>query len=177
VTAPTPEQADVGEPPALYARWWRDVAGASDDAIGSAWRMTFPADRKFWTELDAKLAALAPQPAPGCTVCAEVGGPHDVAKIDEETARVLVVLGWTPPPPEDAKPAPQPAPELAQASADGIRVTAEDLGSGESNSVVIEDDYVLICAGTCHRHYVEDRFDGTHVITVKGRKQGAAQRG
>lgn len=53
-----------------------------------------------------------------------------------------------------------------------IRVTAFDLGTGESNSVVIEDDYVLICAGTCHRHYVEDHFDGTHVVTVKGRKQG-----
>ena len=60
-------QAEVGGPPALYARWWRDVAGASDDAIGAAWRMTFPADRKFWAELDAQLAAQ-PQPASGTGV-------------------------------------------------------------------------------------------------------------
>lgn len=161
MTAGTPERADVGEPPALYARWWRDVAGASDDAIGSAWRMTFPADRKFWTELDAKLAALAPQPAPGCTVCAEVGGPHGVAKIDEETARVLVVLGWTPPPLEDAKPEPQPAPEvpdlavptLATAMREANRLSArlvalrellDDIGVMAANATEDGDSFGLL---------------------------------
>lgn len=52
-----------------------------------------------------------------------------------------------------------------------IRVTATDLDTLESSTVEIADDYVLICAGTCYREYVEDHFDGTHVITVKGRKQ------
>jgi hypothetical protein len=53
-----------------------------------------------------------------------------------------------------------------------IQVTATDLDTNESSTVVISDDYVIVCAGTCYREYVEDRFDGTHVITVKGRKQG-----
>lgn len=53
-----------------------------------------------------------------------------------------------------------------------IQVTVTDLDTEETNSVVITDDYALICAGTCYRHYVEDHFDGTHVITVKGRRQG-----
>lgn len=52
-----------------------------------------------------------------------------------------------------------------------IRVTATDLDTLESSTIEITDDYVLICAGTCYREYVEDHFDGTHIITVKGRKQ------
>jgi hypothetical protein len=58
-----------------------------------------------------------------------------------------------------------------------IQVTATDLDTNESSTVVISDDYVIVCAGTCYREYVEDRFDGTHVITVKGRRQGLRDAG
>ena len=55
-----------------------------------------------------------------------------------------------------------------------IRVTAEDLGTGESDSVVITDDYVLICAGSCYQAGVQAELaNGTHVITVKGVKRRA----
>lgn len=54
----------------------------------------------------------------------------------------------------------------------GIRVTAEDIASGDDGVSVIFDDYVLICAGKCERTYVQvsNCKDGTqtHVITVKG---------
>jgi hypothetical protein len=112
MTAPTPEHAAPAVP-GLYARWWRDVAGASDEAIGSAWRMTFPADRKFWTELDAKLAALAPQPAPephglrAALVDAMLRwSGRDRADVDRCASELAAIL--------DQHPQPQPAPELAQ---------------------------------------------------------------
>jgi hypothetical protein len=53
-----------------------------------------------------------------------------------------------------------------------IKVTAEDLGTGHIESVVITDDYVLICAGSCYRASVDaDLGTGTHVITVEGVKR------
>jgi hypothetical protein len=53
-----------------------------------------------------------------------------------------------------------------------LKVTAEDLGTGDSESVVISDDYVLICAGSCYQAEVQaDLAAGTHVITVKGVKR------
>lgn len=49
--------ATPGQPPDLYTRWWRKVAGeVTDTDITSAWQMTFPADREFWTELDGVTA-------------------------------------------------------------------------------------------------------------------------
>lgn len=52
-----------------------------------------------------------------------------------------------------------------------IRVTVEDLLTGDKQSVEIADDYVLICAGSA---YVDSTqmypTKGTHVLTVKGRK-------
>lgn len=51
----------------------------------------------------------------------------------------------------------------------GIRVTVEDLQSGESESTVIDNDYVLITAGTCYRSHVNAHANGTHVLTIKGR--------
>lgn len=52
----------------------------------------------------------------------------------------------------------------------GIRVTVEDLATGESESQEIRDDYVIVCAGTCHVAHVNDYpTKGTHVLTVKGR--------
>lgn len=63
----------------------------------------------------------------------------------------------------------QPGP----ASAKGIQVTVTDLDTGESESKVIWDDYVLICAGSCYRHAVQSIgvTGETHILTVKGRKQ------
>lgn len=53
-----------------------------------------------------------------------------------------------------------------------IEVTARDLGTGDSQTVTITDDYVLICAGSCHRAGVQaDLAAGIHVITVKGVKR------
>jgi hypothetical protein len=53
-----------------------------------------------------------------------------------------------------------------------IEVTALDLGTGDSETKVISDDYVLICAGSCYQASVEaDLAAGTHVITVKGVKR------
>jgi hypothetical protein len=49
-----------------------------------------------------------------------------------------------------------------------IRVTVTDLGTGDSESAVITDDYVLTCAGSCYVHHVQAYASGTHVITVKG---------
>lgn len=52
-----------------------------------------------------------------------------------------------------------------------IQVTATDLDTNESSTVVITDDYVLTCAGTCYVHHVQAYANGTHVITVKGRSR------
>ncbi len=51
----------------------------------------------------------------------------------------------------------------------GIRVTVEDLATGESESQEIHDDYVIVCAGSCHVAHVNAFGNGTHVLTVKGR--------
>ena len=57
-----------------------------------------------------------------------------------------------------------------------IRVTVEDLLTGESESVELADDYVLICAGRCEQTYVTAHANGTHVITVKNAGGGMARR-
>lgn len=57
-------------------------------------------------------------------------------------------------------------------SAKGIQVTCTDLDTGESETQVIWDDYVLVCAGSCYRHHVAVHGGGgTHVITIKGRRR------
>ena len=53
-----------------------------------------------------------------------------------------------------------------------IRVTAADLDTEETGTVVITDDYVITCAGSCYVDHVQAYANGTHVITVKGRRQG-----
>lgn len=56
-----------------------------------------------------------------------------------------------------------------------VRVTVEDLETGESESAVIEDDYILTCAGSCYLHHTNVFAEnGTHVLTVKGRKDATA---
>jgi hypothetical protein len=58
-----------------------------------------------------------------------------------------------------------------------IQVTATDLDTSESDTVIITDDYVLTCAGSCYVHHVQAYANGTHVITVKGRGQGRRDAG
>lgn len=51
----------------------------------------------------------------------------------------------------------------------GIRVTVEDLETGETASREVDDDYVLVTAG---RHYLDGivrHANGTTVLTVKVR--------
>lgn len=51
----------------------------------------------------------------------------------------------------------------------GIRVTVEDLETGESESKVIVNDYIIVTAGTCYVDYQQAFANGTHQLTVKGR--------
>lgn len=48
-----------------------------------------------------------------------------------------------------------------------IRVTVEDLLTGEKETAEIEDDYILVTAGTCEQTHVQASKNGTHVLTVK----------
>lgn len=49
------------------------------------------------------------------------------------------------------------------------RVTVTDPLTGEADAV---DDYVITCAGSCYVDHIQTFPNGTHVITVKGRKRG-----
>lgn len=51
-----------------------------------------------------------------------------------------------------------------------IEVTVRDTETGESLTAVIDDDYILVTSGSCYRASVQASANGTHVITVKGRK-------
>ena len=51
-----------------------------------------------------------------------------------------------------------------------IEVTVRDTETGEVDTAVIEDDYVLIVAGSCYLDGFQDYpTKGTRVLTVKGR--------
>jgi hypothetical protein len=66
----------------------------------------------------------------------------------------------------------EPGLETAPEVPPRIEVTARDLGTGDSQTAVIADDYVLICAGSCYQAGVDaDPETGTHVITVRGVKR------
>ena len=53
----------------------------------------------------------------------------------------------------------------------GIFVTVRDAESGhEETTEIPADDYILLCTGRCHRHSVQAYGNGTHVITIKGRR-------
>jgi hypothetical protein len=52
----------------------------------------------------------------------------------------------------------------------GIRVTVEDLETGErEEKVVPPGEYLLLTVEPCHLHYTSAFANGTHIITVKGR--------
>lgn len=57
----------------------------------------------------------------------------------------------------------------------GIRVTVTDLETDESESVEVHDDYFLICAGSCYLDGYQAYATGTHVLTIKGRRNGATK--
>lgn len=52
----------------------------------------------------------------------------------------------------------------------GIRVTVEDLATGEQEQQEIPaDDYMIICAGSCHVAGATEHANGTQQLTIKGR--------
>ncbi len=50
-------------------------------------------------------------------------------------------------------------------------MTVTDPETGDTETVEITDDYVITCAGSCYVDHVQAYANGTHVITVKGRKR------
>jgi hypothetical protein len=64
------------------------------------------------------------------------------------------------------------APESLSAGPARIKVTVTDLDSGDSEEHAIADDYILTVAGSCYVDHIQAYANGTHVITVKGRKRG-----
>lgn len=52
-----------------------------------------------------------------------------------------------------------------------IRVVVEDIETGDTDSAVVGDgDYLIVCTEPAH-YSVQAHANGTHVITVKGRRQ------
>lgn len=52
-----------------------------------------------------------------------------------------------------------------------LRVTAVDEQTGDEQTVTVPDgDYLLITTDPCHVASVQAHGNGTHVITVKGRR-------
>jgi hypothetical protein len=54
-----------------------------------------------------------------------------------------------------------------------IRVTVVDEQTGESETTTVQDgDYLLITTEPCYVAHTAAHANGTHVVTVKGRKAG-----
>ena len=51
-----------------------------------------------------------------------------------------------------------------------IRVTVEDLATGDTETIEVMDDYVILAAGSCWVDHVQTYANGTHILTVKGRR-------
>lgn len=49
----------------------------------------------------------------------------------------------------------------------GTRVTCEDITTGESESVIIQDNYILVTDGLCELTYEQHHANGTVVLTIK----------
>jgi len=54
-----------------------------------------------------------------------------------------------------------------------ICVTVEDLATGEKEVVEVKDDYLILAAGSCHVEHVQTYANGTHILTVKGRRDAS----
>lgn len=54
-----------------------------------------------------------------------------------------------------------------------LNVTVVDEQTGDTDTVQVpEGDYLLICHEPCHLAHTTAQANGTHVLTVKGRKAG-----
>ena len=53
-----------------------------------------------------------------------------------------------------------------------IKVIVVDPETGDFDETEITDDYVITVAGSCYIHHVAAYANGTHVVTIKGRKRG-----
>lgn len=52
-----------------------------------------------------------------------------------------------------------------------LRVTVEDVATGDMETVEIpSDEYFILTTGDCHVAHVNAHANGTHVLTVKGRR-------
>jgi len=51
-----------------------------------------------------------------------------------------------------------------------IRVTVKDLVDGTEHSQDFDDDYMIVTAGSCFVQHTAAYQNGTHVLTIKGRK-------
>lgn len=51
-----------------------------------------------------------------------------------------------------------------------IEVTVRDTETGDSETQTITNDYVIVCAGTCRVTYTDAHANGTHILTIKGRR-------
>lgn len=50
-----------------------------------------------------------------------------------------------------------------------LQITVHDPVTGETQRAEVPAGlYLLVCHAPCHRHGLEARADGTHVITVRG---------
>jgi hypothetical protein len=51
-----------------------------------------------------------------------------------------------------------------------VKVTVTDPDTGDVlGEKVIDNDYILVVAGSCHLAHTNASANGTHVLTVKGR--------
>ncbi len=52
-----------------------------------------------------------------------------------------------------------------------LQITVVDTETGETETKQLPDnEYVLICTGDCHLAHTNAFANGTHVLTIKGRK-------
>lgn len=59
-----------------------------------------------------------------------------------------------------------------------LRVTVVDIETGDSDEAVVADgDYLIICTEPCHVAHTQAHANGTHVLTVKGRRRSAGPSG
>ena len=63
------------------------------------------------------------------------------------------------------------SPEMRDVRDEGwVRVTVEDLTTGEKDAVEVRNDYVLIAVGDCYLEHTNVYSTGTHILTIKGSK-------
>jgi hypothetical protein len=55
----------------------------------------------------------------------------------------------------------------------GVRITCEDLETGDRESVEVTDDYVLTCVGSYYLAHTNSFRNGTVILTVKRQPEEA----